>query len=197
MNIKRLFTTVLILLIIIAVIFSLLNKKSEKEKIFDYAVNHEKMILSAVDEISQLSQSIDIDYSEKIAGIGNAEINEYADEVDGLYVEIKGLSETRILEIDNGLILNVLNGKPVKDIAIDDGTIIFDCGGKGIAPSSQSYAFYYSPNDEPFAVFDGHIICEPSQMIKENNGYKYTDSSYNIFYTEKIKDNLYFCEARF
>ena len=197
MNKKRLFTTVFVLLIFIVLIFSLLNKNSEKEKIFDYVVDNEKAILNAVDEINKLSQSIALDYAEQIVNVGNAEINEYVEDVDGLYVEIKGLLGTRRVEIDNENILNILNGKPIANIGIDNGIIIFDCGGKGIAPSSQDYAFYYSPNDEPFAVFGGYIVCEPSKMTKEGNGYKYIDSGYNIFYVEEIKDNLYFCEASF
>ena len=197
MNRKRLFFITSILLIVILAVFLLSNMKSEKEKIFDYVSNNEKTILNVVDEITQLSQSIKLDYSEKIVRIGDAEKNEYVDDVDGLYVEIKGLSGTRRLEIYNEVISNILNGKLVKEIGIDDGLIIFDCGGKGIAPSSQDYDFYYSQNDEPYAVFDGYIVCEPSQMVKKDNGYEYIDSGYNTFYTEKIRDNLYFCEARF
>ena len=104
MNKKRLFTTVFVLLIFIMVIFSLLNKNSEKEKIFDYVVDNEKAILNAVDEINKLSQSIALDYAEQIVNVGNAEINEYVEDVDGLYVEIKGLLGTRRVEIDNEII---------------------------------------------------------------------------------------------
>ena len=200
MNKKRLFTTVFVLLIFIVVIFSLSNKNSEKEKIFDYVVDNEKAILNAVDEINKLSQSIALDYAEQIVNVGNAEINEYVEDVDGLYVEIKGLLGTRRVEIDNEIILNILNGKPIANIGIDNGIIIFDCGGKGIAPSSQDYTFYYSPSGNPYAVSvlaGGNIVCEPSQMEEDGEGYKYIDDGYNIFYTQEITDKLYFCEAQY
>lgn len=197
MNRKRLLVGVSCLLIVIVVMFFSLNIKDEKEKIFDYVIENEEAILSAVGEINQLSQNISFDYTETIVSVGNAEINEYADDVDGLYAEIKGLDGVRIVEIYSEPLQNVLNGKPVRDIGVEDGIIVFDCGGKGIAPSSKDYAFYYSIYDKPVAVFDGRIVCEPSQMVQKGNGYEYIDSGYNIFYTEKIKDNFYFCEAIF
>ncbi len=194
---KRLLSIVFVLLVVIIAISILSNSKSKKEEIFDYVVKNEEKILSVVEEINYLSQHIPLEFKEEIVAVTNPAIKEDASDVEGLCVKIEGLLGSRIEELNNEPIKNVLNGKPVEGIGIDDGIIIFNCGGRGIAPSSQYYAFYYSSNDEPFAVFDGRIICEPSEMGKEGNGYLYMDSGYNTFYAEKIKDNFYFCEASF
>lgn len=187
----------IVLFIGLIVIVLNINTKDAKEKISDYIIENEELILDGISEISKLSNNLEIDFDENIVRVGNAKINRYADDIEGLYVDIKGSSEVRRIEIENEILMNILNGKPVENIGIDNGIIIFACGGKGIAPSSQYYAFYYSPNDEPFAVFDGHIVGKPLQMMKEGNGYEYIDNGGNVFYTEKIKDNLYFCEAKF
>ncbi len=187
----------IVLFIGLIVIVLNINTKDAKEQIFDYVFENEEVILDGISEINKLSDNLALDFDENVVGVGNAKINRYADDIEGLYVDIKGTSEVRRIEIENEILMNILNGKPVENIGIDNGIIIFDCGGKGIAPSSQDYAFYYSPNDEPFAVFDGCMVGETLQMMQEGKGYKYIDGGGNAFYTEKITDNLYFCEAHF
>lgn len=171
--------------------------KPSKYKIITYVETDTERLLDAVDEVKQLSQTMDLSTAEKLVRIDNAQTNEYSDGVDGLCAHIDGLGVSRNVEFNNDFIKNILNGNPIRSIAVDDGIIIFDCGGWGIAPSSRHYAFYYSPNDEPFAVFDGRVVCDSSQMSKNGGRYKYTDNSANVFYTEKIKDKFYFCEAVF
>lgn len=194
---RMLYLVFALLIVIIAIISILSDSKSKKEVIFDYVVENEEMILSAVEEISYLSQYIPLDFKEEIVAVDNPAIKEDADDVEGLCVTIEGLLGSRIEKLDNEHIQKIINSNPVDGVGIDKGIIIFGCGGRGIAPSSQYYYFYYSAEDKPVAVFDNRVICEPSQMAKENNGYKYIDSGHNIFSVEKIKDKFYFCEASF
>ena len=80
----------------------------------------------------------------------------------------------------------------IKEVDIVEGYVLVYCQGYGIAPSSQEYGFYYSEENLPIAVFDGHIVCNTTELVKEGNGYQYIDSGHNSFYTEHIKGNLYF-----
>lgn len=175
---------------------SIKDIKNKKETVYDYIIKNETLILDGIDEINNLPDAITLDYGDKIIGIGNAKINKYVDEDFELYVDIDGFLEPRKVPIQSETLLNILNGNPVEKIGIDNGIIIFDCGGKGIVPSGQDYYVYYSPNDRPFAVFDGRAICDSSEMIPDGKGYKYIVNG-DIFYTEKIKDNFYYCKASF
>lgn len=175
---------------------STISIKDKKETVYDYVIKNETLILNGIDEIRNLPDAITLDYGDKIRGVGNAKINKYVDEDFGLYVDIDGLLESRKVTIQSETLLNILNGNPVENIGIDSGIIIFDCGGEGIVPSGQDYYFYYSPNDIPFAVFGGRAICDSSEMIPDGKGYKYIVNG-DIFYTEKIKDNFYYCKASF
>lgn len=200
MNKKRLFVGAILLIIAIVAIAFSSNTKGKKEKIFDYVTENEDLIYSVIDKIDELPLRVSLNYGEKIVGVGNSKIDKYTDDVDGLYVEIKKNSAKKRVEISDDVLARLLEGSPVIHIGIDNDIIIFDCGGKGIAPSSQDYTFYYSPNDKPYAVSvlaGGNIVCEPSQMEADGEGYKYIDDEYNIFYTQKITDKLYFCEAQY
>lgn len=200
MNKKRLFVITFVLLIAIVLIGFLSNTKSKKEKIFDYVMENESLIYSVIDKIDELPLRVSLNYGEEIVGVGNSKIDKYTDDVDGLYVEIKKSSTENRVEISDDVFAELLDGSPVTHIGIDNDIIIFDCGGKGIAPSSQDYMFYYSPSGKPYAVSvlaGGNIVCEPSQMEEDGEGYKYIDDGYNIFYTKEISDKLYFCEAQY
>ncbi|MBQ3004258.1 MAG: hypothetical protein IJD82_11020 [Clostridia bacterium] len=85
----------------------------------------------------------------------------------------------------------------IEEVDIVDGYVLIYCMGAGIAPSSQDYGFYYSEENLPVGVFDGHIICENSALVEYENGYRYLDSGYNEFYTEHIMGNIYFYSAAF
>ena len=85
----------------------------------------------------------------------------------------------------------------IDQVDIIDGYVLIFCEGYGIAPSSQYYGFYYSEENQPVAVFDGHILCDTTELIEEGKGYQYTDSGNNVFYTENMKGNLYFYSASF
>ena len=200
MNKKRLFVIAIVFIIAIVVIFFSSNTKGKKEKIFDYVMENESLIYSVIDKIDELPLRVLLNYGEEIVGVGNSKIDKYTDDVDGLYAEIKNNSAKKRVEISDDVFAELLDGSPVIHIGIDNDMIIFDCGGKGIAPSSQDYTFYYSPNGKPYAVSvlaGGNIVCEPSQMEKDGEGYKYIDDGYNIFYTQEITDKLYFCEAQY
>jgi len=201
MNKKRLFLIVvgIVLTIVVLLAFSL-NVKSKKEKIFDYVAENEKLIYSVLDKIEELSLEVSLNYGEEIVGVGNAKIDKNTDDVDGLYVEIKKSSTKNRVKFSDDVFAELLDGSSVTHIGIDNDIIIFDCGGKGIAPSSQDCTFYYSPSGKSYAVSvltGGNIVCEPSQMEGDGERYKYIDDGYNVFYTQEIVENLYFCEARY
>ena len=81
----------------------------------------------------------------------------------------------------------------IGEVAVVDGYVLVYCTGAGIAPSSQDYGFYYSEENQPVGVDCClTIACDPEDMTPEGSGYQYYDSSYNGFYTEHIKGNLYF-----
>ena len=99
--------------------------------------------------------------------------------------------------INTGEYETIYNIKGITDITVDDNYIVFYCSGKGIAPSSQEYGFYYSMKNQPIAIFDGKHICEPEDMKEKDNGYEYIDTSYNRFYTEKIIGSFYYYDNSF
>ena len=85
----------------------------------------------------------------------------------------------------------------VTEVYVTDGYILAYCTGAGIAPSSQYYGFYYAPDSQPVAVFDGQILCDTEDLTPEGDGFVYRDSGYNRFYTEHIMGNLYYYSASF
>ncbi len=194
---KRLISILLSLVFIITLTSCMRSAESYKKEIFGFIEDQEQNILDAIAELERLLENTELDDGEYIDGAGNAEFNNYAD-VNGLYLDIKNPGTVgREFEIENDILDKILNGKPVKDIAIDGNVIIFYCGGEGIVPSSHYYYFYYSPDDEPIAVFDTEVVCTTSQMAPEGDGYVYYDENSNRFYTEKITDNFYYSEAIF
>ena len=90
----------------------------------------------------------------------------------------------------------LLSMDKIQEVDILESFVLVYCEGRGIAPSSQDYGFYYSKNDLPVAVFDGHILCDTTELKQEGNGYQYCENG-NVFYTEKIADNLWFYSASF
>ena len=84
----------------------------------------------------------------------------------------------------------------IEEIRVLEQGIDFYCGGKGIAPSSQDYGFYYTKDDLPKAIWCGTKYCDESLLVEDGNGYS-TDFQHNYYYTEKIRDNFYYYEAHF
>ena len=80
----------------------------------------------------------------------------------------------------------------ISRVEITDGYVLVYCKGKGIAPSSQDYGFYYSRENSPVAVdCNLFIMCGADGLTPEGKGYQYVNHG-NIFYTEHIKGNIYF-----
>ena len=84
----------------------------------------------------------------------------------------------------------------IEDVSVLEEGVDFYCGGKGIAPSSQDYGFYYTEDDLPKAIWCGVKYCDDSLLVEDGDGYS-TDYQYNYYYTEKIRDNFYYYEAHF
>lgn len=81
-----------------------------------------------------------------------------------------------------------ING--ITNVNIVDGYVLVYCKGAGIAPSSQDYGFYYSEENIPVAV-DCNLYILNTALSPTENGYQCTVDG-NTFYTEHIKDNIYF-----
>ena len=80
----------------------------------------------------------------------------------------------------------------VTQVNIVDGYVLVYCKGAGIAPSSQDYGFYYSEDNSPVTVdCNLGIMCYAADLSPEGDGYQCIVSG-NTFYTEQIKDNIYF-----
>ena len=80
----------------------------------------------------------------------------------------------------------------ITKVEITDGYVLVYCKGTGIAPSSQDYGFYYSESNEPVAVdCNLDILCYAEGLTPEGKGYQCTVGG-NTFYTEQIKETLYF-----
>ena len=84
----------------------------------------------------------------------------------------------------------------IEDVSVLEKGVDFYCGGKGIAPSSQDYGFYYTEDDLPKAIWCGTKYCDESLLVEDGDGYS-TDFQHNYYYTEKIRDNFYYYEAHF
>lgn len=105
-------------------------------------------------------------------------------------------SQTLISNIDRQEFSDSLAIRGIEDVSIIGESVDFYCGGKGIAPSSQDYGFYYTEDDLPKAIWCGVKYCDDSLLVEDGDGYS-TDFQYNYYYTEKIMDNFYYYEAHF
>ena len=114
----------------------------------------------------------------------------------GIKKNIVGLVEENkeilIEAISTGNYEKIYDIKAIKDITINDDCVVFYCKGRGIAPSSQEYGFYYSKNNLPIAIFDGKPIHYFENDVAVGEGREYVDNSYNSFYTEKIIESFYY-----
>ena len=68
----------------------------------------------------------------------------------------------------------------------------FGYSSKGIIPASKYYGFYYSKDDTPH-VFQGSAL----KLVKEKDGWKWTDGSDNGGFTSRISKNWFYYEAWF
>jgi len=84
----------------------------------------------------------------------------------------------------------------IQKVNVTDGYILAFCKGAGISTSSQDYGFYYSQDDSPVAVdCNLEIIRYTEDLLPYKGGYQCVVNG-NTFYTQRIKDHLYFyCNA--
>ncbi len=100
--------------------------------------------------------------------------------------------ESLIEAVSTGNYEIIYDIKGIENITINDDSIVFYCTGKGIAPSSQEYGFYYSKTNLPIAIFDGRPVHYFENGVAIGEGCEYVDNSYNSFYTEKIIEYFYY-----
>ncbi len=105
-------------------------------------------------------------------------------------------AQTIIGDIEEQNFADSMGIEKIEEISILEHGIDFYCGGKGIAPSSQDYGFYYTEDDLPKAIWCGVKYCDDSLLVEDGDGYS-TDYQHNYYYTEKIRDNFYYYEAHF
>ena len=105
-------------------------------------------------------------------------------------------TQTILTDIEEHDFTDSMNIGKIEDVTVLEQGVDFYCGGKGIAPSSQDYGFYYTEDDLPKAIWCGVKYCDDSLLVEDGNGYS-TDYQHNYYYTEKIRDNFYYYEAQF
>ena len=105
-------------------------------------------------------------------------------------------AQTILTDIEEQDFTDSMNIGKIEDVTVLEQGVDFYCGGKGIAPSSQDYGFYYTEDDLPKAIWCGVKYCDDSLLVEDGNGYS-TDYQHNYYYTEKIRDNFYYYEAHF
>ena len=105
-------------------------------------------------------------------------------------------AQTILTDIEEQDFTDSMNIGKIEDVTVLEQCVDFYCGGKGIAPSSQDYGFYYTEDDLPKAIWCGVKYCDDSLLVEDGDGYS-TDYQYNYYYTEKIRDNFYYYEAHF
>ena len=91
---------------------------------------------------------------------------------------------------------NALSLGVVVAVNSSDQCVIYDCGGQGIAPSSTSFGFYYSYNDEPHVVTETSYYYYGLGLNSEGKGYS-ANIDHNYYYTEKICENFWYFEWQY
>ena len=105
-------------------------------------------------------------------------------------------AQTILADIEEQDFTDSMSVGKIEDVSVLEQGVDFYCGGKGIAPSSQDYGFYYTEDDLPKAIWCGVKYCDDSLLVEDGDGYS-TDFQHNYYYTEKIMDNFYYYEAHF
>ena len=113
-----------------------------------------------------------------------------------IFEMVNNNAQTLISDIDRQEFSESMAIRGIEDVSIIGESVDFYCGGKGIAPSSQDYGFYYTEDDLPKAIWCGVKYCDDSLLVEDGDGYS-TDYQHNYYYTEKIRDNFYYYEAQF
>ena len=79
----------------------------------------------------------------------------------------------------------------IEDISENDGVIKFFCGGEGNVVSGAYYGFYYTEDNLPKVSFLS-VLFDEEDLVPQGKGYCF--DKYDYYYTEKIRDNLYYYE---
>ena len=90
--------------------------------------------------------------------------------------------------------------KGIKDVwTLDNGCIVFYCGGEGFGPATSYYGFYYSPDDTPFDI---EAMTGGDPLVEEGNGWGWHECQNsrkgdNAYYTERICPCFFYYESHF
>ena len=100
---------------------------------------------------------------------------------DTILIACQNKDEEALLAIDG-----------VTKVNIVEGYVLVYCIGEGISVSSQDYGFYYTEENIPVGVgCNLDIVCNIDTMQPEGKGHRGVVHN-NDFYTEQIRDNIYF-----
>lgn len=84
----------------------------------------------------------------------------------------------------------------VQEVDVNEDHVDFSCGGAGFGSQTAYRGFFYTENDNMYAVW-----CAPSNdqsLSADGDGYTWTEEAGdNTYYVEKICDNFYYYEASF
>lgn len=92
---------------------------------------------------------------------------------------------------------SLLSGKfAVSDISLKDDHVDFDCGGAGFGSQTAYRGFFYSEDEDLYAVW-----CAPpsgSALTSQNAGFFWKEAvGDNTYYVEKICDGFFYYEGTF
>lgn len=81
----------------------------------------------------------------------------------------------------------------------EDGRVRFFCAGAGMGSGTSYYGFYYTPDDQPFDI---ESMTYGEALEPEGNGRAWHEKRRdprgdNVYYTERICENLFYYESHF
>lgn len=88
----------------------------------------------------------------------------------------------------------------VRDVsAHEDGRVQFFCAGAGIGSGTAYFGFYYTPDDQPFDI---EFMMYGEALEPEGSGWAWHEKRRdprgdNVYYTERICENLFYYESHF
>lgn len=84
----------------------------------------------------------------------------------------------------------------IREVNVEEDHVDFRCGASGFASQTSYRGFFYSEQDDMYAVW-----CAPpegGQLIREGNGFFWEETEGdNRYYVEKICGHFYYYEASF
>lgn len=89
-----------------------------------------------------------------------------------------------------------LSSLSIREVDVNEDHVDFSCGGAGFGSQTAYRGFFYTENDDMYAVW----CAPPNDQLLSADGAGYTwteENGDNTYYVEKICDNFYYYDASF